>query len=293
MYTKDSKLNNAYPDFFIVGAPRSGTTSLHEYLNKIPEIFMCTKESGYFSKFSIGRVTTEQEYKNLYSNSENNQLIGESTAIYLRDPETPDLIYKANPKAKIIILLRDPIERAHSHYLKYIRNGYETEPFSRKIAVYKKNNTQDSFHDYIIMPSFYFDSVSKYIKIFGDKQVKICIYEEFAKNTKKIVTGILDFLQIDSEIPSNINKKYGEFAHPPNKSEQLLTTNYFSSNVATRFIPKSMRSSIKNLLSDKNSKPELEEDDIMKLHELFDDDVTKLQNLLRRKLNWKHFPDTF
>ena len=118
MYTKDSKLNNAYPDFFIVGAPRSGTTSLHEYLNKIPEIFMCTKESGYFSKFSIGRVTTEQEYKNLYSNSENNQLIGESTAIYLRDPETPDLIYKANPKAKIIILLRDPIERAHSHYLK-------------------------------------------------------------------------------------------------------------------------------------------------------------------------------
>ena len=100
-----------------------------------------TKESGYFSKFSIGRVTTEQEYKNLYSNSENNQLIGESTAIYLRDPETPDLIYKANPKAKIIILLRDPIERAHSHYLKYIRNGYETEPFSRKIAVYKKNNT--------------------------------------------------------------------------------------------------------------------------------------------------------
>ena len=189
--------------------------------------------------------------------------------------------------------MRDPIERAHSHYLKYIRNGYETEPFSRKIVAYKKNNTQDSFHDYIIMPSFYFDSVSKYINVFGDEQIKICIYEEFAKNTKKIVREILDFLQIDSDLPSNINKKYNEFAHPPQRSEQLLTSNYFSLHIAKRFLPKSTRSSIKNLLSDKNSKPKLEERDIIKLRELFNDDVDKLQNLLKRKLNWKHFPNTF
>jgi hypothetical protein len=287
-----SKMKREWPDFFIIGAPRSGTTSLHEYLNQISEIFMCTKESGYFSKFSIGRVKTEREYKSLYNNSKNNQLIGDATPDYLRDPETPSLIYKANPKAKIIILLRDPIERTHSHYLKHIRNGYETKPFSKRFAEYK-DDTRGSFHDYIIMPSFYFDSVSKYINVFGDEQIKICIYEEFAKNTKKIVREILDFLQIDSDLPSNINKKYNEFAHPPQRSEQLLTSNYFSLHIAKRFLPKSTRSSIKNLLSDKNSKPELEENDIIKLHKLFDDDVTKLQNLLKRKLNWKHFPNTF
>ena len=286
-------IEKIHPDFFIVGAPRSGTTSLHEYLNEIPEIFMCPKESGYFSKFSIGRLTSEEEYKNSFADATPNQLIGESTAIYLRDPETPDKIHQANHNAKIIIMLRDPIERAYSHYLMYIRNGYETRSFSKKLELYDKNKSVGRFHDYIIMPSYYFDSVSKYINVFGREQVKICIYEEFADKTQKIVSEILDFLCIDSSLPKNITEKYNDFAHPPGKSEKFIMTNYISQNIGRRLLPKSTRLSIKNFLSDKNSKPKLEENDILKLYEFFVNDVTKIQDLLQRKLHWKHFPNTF
>jgi len=286
-------IEKIHPDFFIVGAPRSGTTSLHEYLNEIPEIFMCPKESGYFSKFSIGRLESEEEYKNSFVDATPNQLIGESTAIYLRDPETPDKIHQANHNAKIIIMLRDPIERAYSHYLMYIRNGYETRSFSKKLELYDKNKSVGRFHDYIIMPSYYFDSVSKYINVFGREQVKICIYEEFADKTQKIVSEILDFLCIDSSLPKNITEKYNDFAHPPGKSEKFIMTNYISQNIGRRLLPKSTRLSIKNFLSDKNSKPKLEENDILKLYEFFVDDVTKIQDLLQRKLHWKHFPNTF
>ena len=286
-------IEKIHPDFFIVGAPRSGTTSLHEYLNEIPEIFMCPKESGYFSKFSIGRLESEEEYKNSFVDATPNQLIGESTAIYLRDPETPDKIHQANHNAKIIIMLRDPIERAYSHYLMYIRNGYETRSFSKKLELYDKNKSDGRFHDYIIMPSYYFDSVSKYINVFGREQVKICIYEEFADKTQKIVSEILDFLCIDSSLPKNITEKYNDFAHPPGKSEKFIMTNYISQNIGRRLLPKSTRLSIKNFLSDKNSKPKLEENDILKLYEFFVDDVTKIQDLLQRKLHWKHFPNTF
>ena len=81
-------MQKTYPDFFIVGAPRCGTTSLHEYLNKISDVFMCTKECGFFSKYSNGRIESYDEYHALFSNAQSNQLIGESTAIYLRDPDT-------------------------------------------------------------------------------------------------------------------------------------------------------------------------------------------------------------
>ena len=286
-------IEKIHPDFFIVGAPRSGTTSLHEYLNEIPEIFMCPKESGYFSKFSIGRITSEEEYKNSFADATPNQLIGESTAIYLRDPETPDKIHQANHNAKIIIMLRDPIERAYSHYLMYVHNGYETQSFSKKLELYDKNKSDGRFHDYIIMPSYYFDSVSKYIDVFGREQVKICIYEEFADKTQKIVSEILDFLCIDSSLPKNITEKYNDFAHPPGKSQKFIMTNYISQNIGRRLLPKSTRLSIKNFLSDKNSKPKLEENDILKLCEFFVDDVTKIQDLLQQKLHWQHFPNTF
>ncbi len=285
-------MQKTYPDFFIVGAPRCGTTSLHEYLNQIPDVFMCTKECGFFSTYSNGRVESYDEYYNLFSTAESNQLIGESTAIYLRDPETPKKIYQANPNAKIIFMLRDPIERAFSHYLMYVKNGYENLPFSKKLEKYIENKANDNFHNYIIMPSYYFNSINEYIRIFGKDNVKIIIYEEFAKKTKKIVTEILDFLNLDVELPTNLSKKYNDFSHPLGKSQNFIISNKLSKTLGKKFLPKSTRVSIKNLLSDKKSKPELTQNDISKLSNLFNVDVKNIQNLISNKLEWKNFPET-
>lgn len=280
---------NIFPDFFIVGAPRCGTTSLNEYLNNIPQIYMCKKECGFFSEYSNGRVESYDEYRNLFSTAKQNQLIGESTAIYLRDPDTPEKIHNANPDAKIVIMLRDPIERAFSHYLMYIKNGYETKPFSKKFKIYLENKKKDDFYDYIMMPSFYFDSVSQYIKIFGKEKIKIIIYEEFAQNTSDSVYQVLDFLNIKSKPPTNIGKKYNDFSHPLGKSQNFLLSNKISKNLGRKLLPKSTRISIKNILSDKSEKPTLEKDDVLKLQELFSQDVSSLESLFERKLPWKNF----
>ncbi len=254
---------------------------------------MCKKECGYFSKFSNGRVESYDEYASLFSTASNHQLIGESTAIYLRDPETPKKIYDANPNAKIIIMLRDPIERAFSHYLMYIKNGYEKISFSKKLEKYLQTETNDNFHNYIIMPSYYFNSVSEYISIFGKDKIKIIIYEEFAKNTEKSVSEILDFLNLDIELPTNLSKKYNDFSHPLGKSQNFVISNKLSKTLGRRLLPKSTRISIKNLLSDKKSKPELSHNDISNLSDLFDKDVKDIQKLISKKLQWKNFPETF
>ena len=139
------------------------------------------------------------------------------------------------------------------------------------------------------MPSFYLDSISRYIELFKKDKVKIIIYEEFAENTEEAVQETLDFLHIDAELPSNLSKKYNDFTHPLGKSQNFIVSNKLLRPLGRNFLPKSTRLSIKNMLSDKNEKPILQEDDILKLRELFSSDVTALENFLEQKLPWKNF----
>ncbi len=281
------------PDFFIVGAPRAGTTSLHRYLDQISDVFMCPKGSGFFSEFATGRVKTIQEYKKLFEKAFENQLIGDATPMYLSDPTTPKKIHESNPYAKIIILLRDPIERSFSHYLSFIRNGYEKESFSKQLQRYFEiKSQQGTFHDYVIMPSFYYDSISRYFEIFGEKQVKIWLYEEFSNDVEKIVKEIMNFLDIDSELPKNVGKKYNEYAQLPNNIQKSIIQNQLISGMAKKFLPKSTRLTFCNMLNKNNLKPVLQESEIKKLHKIFVEDAEKIQKLLKRNLNWNNFVET-
>ena len=106
------------PNFFIVGAPRAGTTSLYNYLNEISEVFMSpVKEPGFFIPNDF-RNFSEKTYLELFENVKDEIAIGEATAGYLGNEKTPFLIKEKVPNAKIIITLRDPVNRIFSHYLK-------------------------------------------------------------------------------------------------------------------------------------------------------------------------------
>ena len=120
--------NEKWPNFFIVGAPKAGTTSLYEYLKNISEIyFPKIKEPHYFSQIAVPEnhyippVRDKKEYLKLYENV-NSTILGDASVYYLSDPETPTLIHNVSPNARIIISLRDPIERVYSHHLMQISN---------------------------------------------------------------------------------------------------------------------------------------------------------------------------
>jgi len=100
------------PDLFIVGAPRSGTTALYEYLRSHPDIFMCTpKEPNYFS-FDMNRpraANTEEEYLRLFKNA-HEKVAGEASVWYLYSKVAIAEIMRFNPDAKIIAMVRSPID---------------------------------------------------------------------------------------------------------------------------------------------------------------------------------------
>jgi len=126
------------PNLFIVGAAKCGTTSLYHYLSQHPGVFMShIKEPHHFSDLrpdaevaSFYRsVDDPEDYLRLFEGAGACDVIGEASTSYFTDARAAERIRQFNPDARIIIMLRDPVERAYSHYLNNVREGLETEDF--------------------------------------------------------------------------------------------------------------------------------------------------------------------
>ena len=137
-------------DFFIVGAPKAGTTSLYHYLNEHPQIEMSSqKEPDYFSDTAIqeqgmyyrkNRIDTEEKYYSLFNVESKNVIFGEASVSYLFYKSVAGDIKKYNANAKIIIILRNPIDRAFSHYLMDYRLGLVSDTFDEIVNKTSNNN---------------------------------------------------------------------------------------------------------------------------------------------------------
>jgi len=281
-----------WPNFFIVGASKSGTTTLYEYLNEIPEIYMSPiKEPLYFHSFihesHMKRIEDTSKYLSLFKNVKNEKAIGEASPTYLFYPESPKLIKNAVPNARIIIILREPVERAFSHYLMQKNNGTETESFHQ--VVQRGLNRSQNSNEYVpcLDRGKYHDQVSRYFKIFGHDKVKVLIFEEFIKDPLGTIKQTLDFLKIKSEPPSKIIQTYNEFREPTGKISKLILKSSISKKIASELIPQSMRRRLKETITEKpKEKPIMTEMDRLALESFYYQDVNNLQQLLGKSLPW-------
>jgi len=282
-----------WPNFFIVGAPRSGTTSLYEYLKKIPEIYMSPiKEPNFFSlsldlNFLFTKpVRNESDYLKLFNNAKNQKCIGEASSNYLWDIQAPKLISKIIPKAKIIIILRNPIERAYSHYLMHISNGSETRSFKEVIQEAQKPTTTDYVRR-IIEAGFYNEQILNYQKFFPKSQMKIFFFEDFNKNTKQVIKDISNFLEIDSLIPNNLEIKYNQYSIPRGKFSSFILSNKIIKKIAKILLSESLGTYfIKKIFNKKVLKPKLDPTEKFILEKIYKNDSQNLQKTLGQKIEW-------
>jgi len=285
-----------WPNFFIAGAPRSGTTSLYEYLKIIPGIYMSPiKEPNYFCKMTTPDdhvskpVRKKEEYLGLFSEVKDETIMGEASVWYLSDPEAPKLIHSIVPHSRILISLRDPIERTYAAYLARFRKGILKGSFHDELP--KAIEHWDS-HDQNQIPlrhSLYAADVKRYLDIFGSKQVKIIIFEEFIKNIKNAMEEILRFLVITQDI------SHLEFQTAYNQSivsRSMMLKNLFRNNkvkkVGKIFPTTSKRYFEEKFLYSRN-KPTMLKEDKENLVQFFSNDVKKLQTLLCRTIPWPNF----
>jgi len=286
-----------WPNFFIVGAPKAGTTSLYEYLKKIPGIYMSKiKEPHYFSKVPPGSfmIGNKKDYLELFKDAKDEKAIGEASTSYLACQETPKLIHSTIPNAKIIIILRDPVEQFFSGHLMLHRQGIQKISFHERIEKeFKKNYEQNLSWQ----TNGYSEQVKRYFEIFGRDQVKIIIFEEFIQNKKRIVEDVLSFLDVNHTLENFEGKTYNKFEDqrvPRGKISEHLLRSGVASKIAKgiKIMPLSSRIYLGEKILKKKQpivKPIIQPEDKEILVKFFQDDVKKLKNCLECDLPWSNF----
>jgi hypothetical protein len=278
-------------DFFIVGAPKSGTTSLYHYLSEHPQVEMSSqKEPDYFSDKAIheqgmyyakNRVDTLDKYESLFVQKES-VVYGEASVSYLFYENVAEDIKKYNPNAKIIIMLRDPIERAFSHYLMDYRLGLISDSFENVLAKISKHKNAHLFYQQYIEVSKYAKQIQRYLDFFKKENILFIDYEDFKKNVSKTVDQVYNFLNISTEFVADINTKHNTFIMPKNKIIRLIYSFVFLRKILTFLFPVYLVKNIRVLLFKSDKKPELLKETRSLLSIIFNDDIKKMEEVLAK-----------
>lgn len=223
------------PKFLIVGAAKSGTTSLHVYLREHPHIFVPeVKETWFFSlKDNANKAILDYypslpqnflDYLKLFEAASFGQICGEVTPSYLYYyNQTIANIKKFLPdwqNLKIIIILREPIDKVLSHYNFVREEKLDPEELSLREAIRREDeryqNPKLLLDVNYIRNTKYYEAVSAYIETFN--QVKIFLYEDLRDNPTQLLTELYSFIGVVDFIPPSLGIAY-------NKSKKTLTNN--------------------------------------------------------------------
>jgi len=255
-----------WPNFFIIGAPKAGTSSLYAYLNDIPGIYMSPiKEPNYFSRgtfsddHSLKPIRDKKKYLELFKGVKDEKIIGEASPSYLADPDAPKLIHEVSPDAKILISLRDPVDRTFSNYLMLRRVGILKSSFLKELEISLQDEEDKIKNKIILERGLYFNNIKRYFGFFGKENVKIIFFENFIKNEKEIVEDILKFLNIDFLIKDFKPEIYNKFGVVRGPISQFILQNITLRRVSEKLISPSRRKKLKEKIILKNEpKPEIE-----------------------------------
>lgn len=287
----------AWPNFFIVGAPKAGTSSLHAYLQAVPGIFMSRlKEPNYFARIvvpddhPVRPIRDEQKYLQLFSGATTETVIGEASPTYLADPEAPRLIREVSPGARILISLRDPVERAYSHYLMMRNNGFANESFLAEAQ--RGLRLQGQRNIIILRPDvgLYHEQVRRHLETFGTAQVKIIIFEEFMADVSGTLRQIAEFLGIQEEFANVKMPVYRQFAEVRGPLARYIFGNRTIARASEMLVSPKLRKWVREKFLVKDAKkPEMDQDARRFLTDFYREDVSKLSSLLERPLPWRNF----
>jgi len=241
--------SHVLPDFLIIGAARSGTTSLYEYLSQHPSIISGVGKEVYFfdKKFSKGVNWYKSFFptKSSKSKLENKQkrkcLTGEATPRYLHYPHAPKRVFELIPNVKLIVLLRNPIDRSYSHYQMEANTGNEELSFEESIEQEEKRITDDmkkmendeNFYSvYFYRKSYltrgiYESQLKRWFKYFPREQFLILKSEDLYSNPSEIYDQVLDFLNLSKHDLDSFEAHRMRKYSPISKETREKLTDYF------------------------------------------------------------------
>jgi hypothetical protein len=302
-----------HPNFFIVGAAKAGTTSLYHYLSAHTDIFMSPiKEPNYFAKDVVNRLPVEarrvlqlnyrafvrtgracddafvptwDQYCELFSRTGAQCAIGEASTFYLLSTHAAKDIRDACPGAKIIIVLRDPVERAYSHYLMNLRAGSARGGFLAEFREGLKEGTEERASFVYRSMGMYSRQVERYLRYFPVERVKILLYDDMRSNLNSFVRSVLQFLEVDSDVELVSQERFNRARLPryPRLNALLLSTGL--KKWFARVAPAPAARFAWQVFFTDRAVPRLSMEERAQALPFFRDDIERLQTLIGRNLS--------
>lgn len=280
-------------DFLVIGAHKSGTTALFQYLRRHPQIFMPPeKEVSFFSNeewFAKGWQPFAQEF---FKQAPTDALWGKVTPQYMAYPHVPERIAVNVPRVKLIALLRNPIDRAFSHYRMALRLNHETRTFDEIVTHRVATSSSTDFFSL----GEYGRILAKFLKYFPTDQLLVVFTEDLEHQPQQLLDSILAYLGLRTGYtPENLRKKYHE-GGTRQRFPWLISAvkGAWPFWWVWRALPEKRRRVIRFWFNTQvNAAPEppplMDIDLRRQLIEFYRTDVARLENLIRTKVPWAEF----
>lgn len=300
-------------DFMIIGAGKSGTTSLYYYLAQHPAVFLSPdKEPRYFmlpgldvdttqeqraaflDSFS-NAVSTREAYLRLFRDARPGQLRGEASIQYLNSETAAINIGRHAPDARLICVLRNPIERAFSNFVQGVRDGAEKAASIGEVLA--RHGARHFYFD----GGYYAEQLDDYARHAPRNPLRIWLYEEFLASPLSVVQEMFGFLGVDARFApdTRIRANVSGLAAPGNRwsatYDWLRGNRLRQSALGRRLLPAGVKRAVVGFLSKRADagriKPRISDADWRSLSALYEDDLRQLEAKLGRDLShWRRLP---
>ncbi len=289
------------PDFLIAGAPKCGTTSLHAYLQQHPRVFLPDwKEPHFFGTdldWTDRERISEAAYGALFDPATADQRCGEASVFYLLSERAAREIRDCNPAARIIAMLRNPIDMIHSFHSQRVYNGTEDVDFGVAMEIESERRSGRKLPPrvglrqglYYRELAQYADQLQRYIDTFPREQLHVILFEDFKSNTPESFRNVAEFLGVDPTFsPDFAMQNPNTVARSRFVGDLLGHTPKAVSRIA-RVVPTSLRLRIRKAMRRANTRseprspmaPELR----ARLVKEFGDGIRRLEGMLDRDLS--------
>jgi len=293
------------PTFLVIGAAKSGTTSLYHYLRQHPEIFVSpVKEPQFFAfegmtpdfrgpgdeELNASAVTSIEEYEALFAGHSNEKAVGEMSQFYLYCDGTTARVRRRLPDVKLVVVLRDPAERAFSHYLMKLRLGVEPlASFEDALEVEKDRiRTHWSPGWHYGERGFYYRQLAPYFSEFDRRQIAVYLYEDLAGRPLEMLADLFRFLEVDDTFVPDVSARHNEARSVPrsDRLESFLTgPNTLRSAVASLLPVPVRRRVVRTAFALNRARPAASKACRERLRAAYRDDILLLEGLIDRDLS--------
>ena len=297
------------PNFLIFGVQKAGTTSIYNYLKQHPQVyfsprketnFMCCEsarkpelltdeEKTGLTKGGRHKIATFEQYEALFAQAGDAIAIGEASPNYLFSHEqaVPN-IKTFVPNAKLIAILRNPVERAYSDYLMSVRQVVgNRKPLSEQLKTSRASS-------HTLLKGLYYEGTKHFLDAFGPEQVKIFLFDDLRRESDQLMKEFYEFIGVDSSFEVSTKKKSQTAEVPKNQAlNQLLRTKNplreGAAKVLRTLMSEERRQKLRSQLISANSQGKeglpLSDEERRGLEDYYREDILKLQDLLDRDLS--------